>query len=387
VSSHKLCERPAAARVFPPTEEFLIRCVTHAFGGDEVGAPPSEIDWSRFTTLAGQEGVLPWLDSTAALTSVLPSHVLDAARREHTTTIERNLLLSAELVRVLAHFRQNGVEALAFKGVIAAIQFYGGLADRPTGDLDLLVRRRDYPRACQILTEAGYKPDIEYPASLQRVFSHSSKGTVIDMHWGLPPIGPRFSERTVWRHRTHLALIGSQVPTFDNATATAVIAINAVKVYWNVSLRQHIDVMVSLKRLNSDDWRTVLRRARQIGCLHFVLAATYVADRLFPNTLPAHVRSDTRRVRVAALIGDEVIQHLFERSRSAPSTRVFATRSDYNLALDSRRIGRYVDRVRHAITPNAADKAWVALPEHLGSLYYVLRPLRLLLIGRRRNLD
>ncbi len=387
MSSHKLCERPAGARVLEPSEDFLIRCVTRVFGGDEVSRPSGDFNWSRFIVLAQQEGVLHWLGNAGPLACVLPPNVLDAGRSERSIVAQRNLLLSAELLRTLAHLRQNGVDALAFKGVIAAIQFYGDLVDRPAGDLDLLVRKRDYPKAGRILAEAGYDPGIEYPASLQRVFSNSRKGTVIDMHWGIPPIGPRFSDRILWRYRTYLDLIGSQVATFDDTTATAVITINAVKMYWNVSLRQHVDVMVSLRRLNADDWRVLLRRARRIGCLHFVLAAAYVANKLFPNTLPQHVRSDARSPSVATLIGEEVIQHLFERSPSAPPTRVFATRSDYESALDTRKIGRYVDRARHAIKPNAADKAWIELPARLGALYYLLRPLRLLLVGRRRDPD
>ena len=282
---------------------MLIRCVTRAFGGEEVSRPPSDVDWDGFTALARQEGVLHWLGNPGSLTSLLPLNVLDAARRERSTTAQRNLLLSAEFVRILAHLRQNGVEALAFKGVVAAIQFYGDLVDRPAGDLDLLVRKRDYLLAGQILAEAGYEPGVESPASLQRVFSNSTKGIVVDMHWGIPPIGPRFSDRILWRHRTHLDLIGSQVPTFDNVTATAVIAIDAVKMYWNVSLRQHVDVMVALKRLNADDWRALLKRSSRIGCLHFVLAAAYVVDKLFPNTLPPHVRSDSRSTSAATLIG------------------------------------------------------------------------------------
>ena len=385
MSSPRLCERPAGKRVLAPTEDLLIRCVSHTFGGDEVRHASNDVDWGRFITLAREQGVLHWLGSNQSLTTLLPAHVLDAARSERTVTAERNLLLSAELVRLLGYFREAGVEVLVFKGVIAAIQFYGDLVERPSGDLDLLVRVRDYPRAAATLIEAGYEPGVEYLTSLQRAFSHSGRGTDVDLHWGVPPTLPRFSARVLWRHRAQVELIGTRVPTFDKHSATAVTAVNAVKAYWNVSLRQHIDVTVALRSLNGNEWRTLLRRAKRIGCLHCVLAAARVSDSLFPNILPAHISSDALRLSVATLISDEVIQHLFDRSRSAPPTRVFATRSDYDSALDSRTFGRYADGLRRAIAPNAADEEWLELPPHLRFLYYVLRPLRLLLIGRRRE--
>ena len=385
MSSPRLCERPADKRVLAPEEDLLIRCVTHTFGGDEVRRVSNDVDWGRFITLARQQGVLHWLGNKQSLTTLLPALVLDAARSERTVTAERNLLLSAELVRLLGRFREAGVDVLVFKGVIAAIQFYGDLAERPSGDLDLLVRMRDFTRAAEILIEAGYEPGIEYPTSLQHAFSHSGRGTDVDLHWGIPPTLPRFSARVLWRHRAQLELIGTRVPTFDKYSATAVTAINAVKGYWNVSLRQHIDVTVALRRLSRNEWHALLGRAQRIGCLHCVLAAARVSDSLFPNILPAHIKADALRLEVATLISDEVIQHLFDRSRSAPPTRVFATRSDYDSALDSRTFGHYADRLRRAVAPNAADEEWLDLPRHLSFLYYLSRPLRLLLMGRRRE--
>jgi hypothetical protein len=387
VSSPKLCERPVAPRLLAPAEQLLIRCLRHVLGDDAAIEPPSAVDWTNFISIAQRQGVLHWFANAPALARILPVAVLEAARNERAVTAQRNLLLSAELVRLIDHFHRAGIRVLAFKGVIAAVQFYGDLAERPSGDLDLLVVPRDYTRAAQVLVDAGYTPGVEYPTSLQRAFSHSQKGTDVDLHWGIPPILPRFSRRSLWSHATHIDLIGTSVPTFDRSSAMAVAAINAVKAYWNVSLRQHMDVAVSLRRLSAEEWHALLRRSKRIGCSNCVLAAAHVSDSLFPAVLPPHIRSDARLSSVAALIANEITQHLFDHSRSAPPTRVFATRSDYDAALDSRRFGPYMDFLRRAVTPNSADKEWLELPSHLSFLYYLSRPVRLLLRGRRRGSD
>jgi hypothetical protein len=85
--------------------------------------------------------------------------------------------------------------------------------------------------------------------------------------------------------------------------------------------------MVSLKRLNSDDWRAVLT-ARTADRLPAFRAGGHVRCR---PVVPKHIAC-TREIRRPARAGSRI-------------------------------------------------------DEHLGSLYYVLRPLRLLLIGRRRNLE
>lgn len=385
MSSPKLCERAAAPRVLSATEALLIRCLTHVLGNTPAIEVPRDVEWTNFISIAQRQGVLHWFANAPMLASLLPVAVLEAARNERALTAQRNLLLSAELVRLIDHFRRAGIRVLTFKGVIAAVQFYGGLTERPSGDLDLLVEPRDYARAAEVLVGAGYDPGVEYPTSLQRAFANSEKGTDVDLHWGIPPILPRFSRRTLWNHATHIELIGTSVPTFDRSSAMAIAAINAVKAYWNVSLRQHVDVAVSLRRLSVEEWRALSRRSKRIGCLNCVLAAARVCDSLFPNVLPAHIRSDARLNSRAALVADEIIQHLFDHSRSAPPTRVFATRSDYDSALDGRPFGSYADRLRQAVTPNSADREWFELPSHLSFLYYILRPVRLLLRGRRRN--
>ncbi len=384
MSSPRLCELPATPRVFTPAEELLITCLKRALGDNAAFESPSMVEWTSFISLARREGVLHWFALVPTLTPILPVAVLEAARNEHALTAQRNLLLSAELVRLVGYFRRAGIRVLAFKGVIAAVQFHGSLADRPSGDLDLLVRPRDYTRAADLLVEAGYDPGVEYPASLQRAFSNPQKGTDVDLHWGVPPVLPRFSSRALWRHCTDIELIGTTVPTFDRSSAMAVAAINAVKAYWNVSLRQHIDVAVSLRDLSVEEWQALLRRSKRIGCFNCVLAAAYVCDSLFPTVLPSHIRSDVRLSSLATLIANEITQHLFDHSRSAPPTRVFATRADYDSALDGRPFGPVVDRLRRAVTPNSADEEWLELPSRLSFLRYLLRPVRLLLRGRRR---
>jgi hypothetical protein len=117
---------------------------------------------------------------------------------------------------------------------------------------------------------------------------------------------------------------------------------------------------------------------------NFPTAASYVCFELF-GTLPHAFIRGVQRSDVAKAIGDEVIQHLFEHSESATAPRVFASRDQYEAALDARIFGRARDLVRGALTPNAIDRAWMALPERLHFLYFLLRPIRLLRHGRHRG--
>lgn len=199
----------------------------------------------------------------------------------------------------------------------------------------------------------------------------------------MPPKGAGFSHRELWRYRNAVDLLGKPVPTFDAAAAIAVTAINAVKGYWDVSLRHLVDVFLSVKGLSENEAGHVLRRCHRIGCTNFLLAAVHICGQLFGNVPPPFAQAISRTGRVRA-ISEEILQHLFEHSPGAAQTRVFASRQEYENALDERKFGKLRDSVRSALTPNAVDKSWLALPDHLHFLYYIVRPFRLLRYGRHR---
>ena len=370
-------------RRFTDVQDLLLDCLRCALTAEQIASTPHGIDWLQFVEIARREGVLHLLLGADSVVSTLPADVLNVARRERVLVAQRNLLLATELIRVIERFNSARLEVKAFKGVVAAIQFHGDLATRASGDLDLLVRTREYHRAAELLLSAGYQLSVDHPDSLQGAFWNPTNQITIDLHWGMPPKGSGFSHRELWRYRSTVDLLGKPVPTFDAAAAIAVTAINAVKGYWDVSLRHLVDVFLSVKGLSENEAEQVLRRCHRIGCTNFLLAAVHICDQLF-GTVPQPFAQAVGRTDRARAISDEILQHLFEHSPGATQTRVFASRQEYENALDERKFGKLRDRVRSALTPNAVDKSWLALPDHLHFLYYVVRPFRLLRYGRHR---
>src|SRR5271154_5905816 len=96
------------------------------------------IDWQILLKLAAQHCVRPMFLQT--LKSVCWDAVPQKIQLELTlfnkANVQRNLLFTAELLRLLDLFQQNTIPIAAFKGPILAYSVYGHISDREFSDLD-----------------------------------------------------------------------------------------------------------------------------------------------------------------------------------------------------------------------------------------------------------
>jgi len=84
---------------------------------------------------------------------------LERLRGDFRSNVQRNLLLTAELLRLLDLFAVHGIAAAPFKGPVLAASAYEDLSLRQFSDLDVLVNRRDILKAEGLLASQGYEPD------------------------------------------------------------------------------------------------------------------------------------------------------------------------------------------------------------------------------------
>jgi hypothetical protein len=112
----------------------------------------------------------------------------DSARQE----AARELLIEAELERLVAKLAAEGVRALLFKGAPLAYTIYPEAYLRPRCDTDILVPYAQREQADSALRAAGYRPDEHAAggelASSERMYTREVlKGLthVVDLHWRL----------------------------------------------------------------------------------------------------------------------------------------------------------------------------------------------------------
>jgi hypothetical protein len=120
------------------------------------------------------------------------------------------------------------------------------------------------------------------------------------------------------------------------------------------------------------DWTKVVKIAESADSERLLLLGLRLADDVLGVPAPEPVMSRARADRQVTRLATTITEHLFESA----STDLDADRAKGLLQLMSR------ERLWHKLwlvaTPNESDWEVMSLPKSLSSLYYVIRPFRLL---------
>ena len=152
-----------------------------------------QLDWHYVLATAELHGVLPLLrarlDSCEAM---VPHSVAQELSRACLANAARNLALTGELLRILALFEAEGIEAIPFKGPVLAEELFGTVSMRQFCDIDILVKPEAALRARDLLAARGYEPEFtlspareaEYVRAEHAFQLRRPDGSVIvELHW------------------------------------------------------------------------------------------------------------------------------------------------------------------------------------------------------------
>jgi hypothetical protein len=125
------------------------------------------VEWEAVLRLADNHGTSSLLyQSLSRVSDMVPSPVLGALRQRYEKNVYKSLFLTNELTRILDCLEGLGVEAIPYKGVVLSEAYYGDMALRQTGDIDMFVRRRDVGRSKNALRDLGYTTRLGIPEEM-----------------------------------------------------------------------------------------------------------------------------------------------------------------------------------------------------------------------------
>lgn len=390
-------------------EQFLVNLA-------RVGGPPARrnamasdgLDGARVVRLAEAHGIVAMLAQhlDALPRGERPSAVRERLRARYHAELRYSLLIAGQLPRLLDRFAAQGVEVAAFKGPVLAATAYGGLCRRLFTDLDLFVRTCDVPQAVAVLRASGFAPmhplQPDYDAHWTTYLPHhrphgNANGYVrgrdtgaplaVDLHWGLAsryflfPLHPA----ALWpRMETVMLDGGNCVRTFSPEDTLLLLCLHGTKHDWE-RLRFVCDIAALLRAHPELDGRALLDRAAAARSERMVLVGVHLAQTLLHAPLPAPLRRRLAARPDVAARAQEAQALLF---RPRTGLGYWAQRCLFQLRIrDWWRdgLGCCIYYTRVALQPSAADRAFLTLPRRLSFLYYLVRPLRVLLDAAGRG--
>lgn len=324
----------------------------------------------------------------------VPLAVLQQLESHYLASAKRNLVLTAELIRVLRILESADISAVPYKGPTLAALAYGDVALRKFCDLDLVIRPRDILRAKSLLIEHGYQwhrhpGQVAGPGEIRKNrfwheynFVHPDGNTVIDLHWGIS--NRRFpfdiDMDNLWQDLVPTRLLSQDVRVFPATALLLFLCVHGSKDLWWKRIGWICDI-AELLRSNPDlDWSYSFRLARQTGTRRALQLGLALARELLQVPLPEEVCTCIRSDKAVKALVARVTHRLFNE----PS--IFdrmLERQRFRIRVRERmrdRIPVYRHLAEAAFTmffvPNKHDREMIRLPDSLSALYYLVRPIR-----------
>jgi hypothetical protein len=345
------------------------------------------LDWDLFLTAASEHSVIPLVERQlrAVAPDVIPPVAMDRLKSAARASTVRCLVLSAELVKVLGAFRSDGIWAVPYKGPVLAVQAYGDVALREFGDLDIILPQAEMPRAHAIVLGLGYRakfpPVFDPRATVPLVpgeynYIDEARRLLVELHTELTlrhfPVKPDLSGLA--KRLVPIELAGQQIQTFSVEDSLPILCIHGSKDFWE-RLLWIADISELIQCYPGLNWDRVLQNTEALRAERMLYLGLALAEALWELPLPREVLDRVHQDSVAATLALEIQRRLLGRESSSLGA---GGRFRFRRLMLPNIFAGWGYSMRLAFAPAEEDWQGVRLPRSLASLYFVLRPLRLL---------
>ncbi len=239
-----------------------------AYGADEAAMREileRGIDWTCFVQKATDHGVACLCGSTLARIApdLVPEDILDAFRISIERGRARNQAALNELVELNDALARQGIDVIALRGPVLAMQAFADLGQREFGRCDLLVRESDAALVSVMVRAAQRAGGV---GSNVRTGLTASSMTLDVSYAQL-------------RHRARrIDLHGHPVLTPAAEDDLLLLAIHGTEGMW-WRIKWACDIAAFISSHPDLDWTETIARARTVGCLRMLLLALSLVQR------------------------------------------------------------------------------------------------------------
>lgn len=308
-------------------------------------------------------------------------HFLSELKSHYMSIVQRNMLMTAELTRIMQRLKEHNIDALAFKGPALAQIAYGDITLRNFSDLDVLIHRRDFRRAAELMLYDGFKPryPIETFTGDKAMFEMNNdcpfydqkRRISIEIHWdffrklALPTA--RFQP---WYETENVTINGMEVRTLRKETHLLYHSLHGSKHIWE-RLCWVVDIDRFIRNVPGLNWDLIIDQARKLGALRMFLLGPALAKHFFSTPLPSQVEELCEQEDFSELI--RFIIGEYEREDPAPEDSL--VKLSKVIDLRDNLYYKTLTLLEFLFRPGINERRSMVLSDRWFWLYWPLRPL------------
>jgi hypothetical protein len=346
------------------------------------GLVEPSVDWAAVLHLAEHHGTSSIVyRNLSRLSNVIPPDPLRELCQRYEQNVHKSLLLATELIRILDCVEALRIELIPYKGAMLSENYYGDMAIRQSGDIDLFVRAGDVAQAKDAVRELGYAPRVNIPkwaegdylaTGYECTFDSPAGKNLLELQWALQSrfYAVDFEMEGLFARAVEGTVAGRAVKTLAPEDLLLVLCAHAAKHAWG-RLIWLCDIAQIVKRENLN-WDLVRGRVRTYGIERILHISLLLAKRFCRMEIPAAFEAaldDETAALVDEVAGNMACGVSFEQEQVSYFW--------FMMRLRERRMDRVRFLTRLAFTPGPGEWEAVRLPRFLFPLYRVVRLARL----------
>jgi len=366
---------------------FLITCCQTEPNKEDINFIQNSLinmDQQLLTTMAISHGILPLIYKTIKEFNI-KHEILPAFKQQYLNIASRNMLMSAELIRIMKLLDENNIEALAFKGPALSQMAYGDITLRQYVDLDVLVKEEDIYKIDTLLKGRGYQRVIkltDYQKKLWLKFKHDlglyhPKNNIhFEMHWSLLdedyPI--QMDQNTLWENPKTVKINQQEIKTFPNEALLLYLCIHGSTHLWErIEWIKDIDL---LTRTQEIDWEIITKEAVSSNVETILYLGIYLAHTLFSTKLPSKISERIYHDNKLPVLSDYIFKSWQGDIPNNISGTLQRTLAYLRLFPDTKTRLSYLHKI--TLKPTLNEYSVIDLPKGLYWFYYLVRPYLLI---------
>lgn len=350
----------------------------------------AEIDWDYFFQLARRHAVVPlvYTQLHEHASDLIPQKHLYRFKKNYQENVARNLVLTAELARILSSLSDAGVQAVPFKGPVLALYAYNDLALRCFVDLDIIVRKNEVYRAKDVLNDLGYEISKSLSSGQEELLLRTQHGVqfelenrrmLVELHTEVAShlFASSVSADELWCQLITLKLNDLEVSSLSSEDLLFSLSVHGSRHLWErLSWVCDLAELISRREIN---WSSLMTRAGSTDCERMFYLGPLLAESLLGTKLPDAVGRTLENDLPLKSLTQEIRDRLFNGPEYIPATSRQIFRYNFGLRKSWRARARYCV---YALQPTDGDVGAFSLPRPLSFAYYLIRPLRLLVSNK-----
>lgn len=295
----------------------------------------------------------------------------------------RDMVEGKRLVKLLA---SHGINGILYKGPVFSDIYYGDPGMRESSDVDVFVPKQDIPAIHALMEGQGYKAVLnsgDHRSGVNHVNDdclavNNDKGDErhvhMEFHYGLLTRAYCLRERyaSFAHDSTEYKKGGEAVRVMSDAgSAKMLLAHHGLQDLW-ASMKYYLDLAMVSKELNTAEWEQVSAFVQHNGIAGVSAAGAHNLYQLLGVEIPMY------REAAADVYADKLLQLVLR-----PFEYIDKDAYKFGLRIKGRdgvwKLKMCVTAGAAIVRPNLNDMRWVYFPRQLSWLYYIVKPVRLLM--------